>query len=45
MRWLCVALVSVVLCSLPARAHADEQRAWVKEIKDDKTWKRYSKPF
>lgn len=24
-------------------AHADEQRAWVKEIKDEKTWKAYSK--
>ena len=35
------ALVVIALC---AQAHAGvEQRAWVKEIPDAKTWKSYSK--
>jgi hypothetical protein len=39
-----VALVLVLLCGLFVHAHArTEQRAWVKDIPDAATWKRYSK--
>src|SRR5215470_17611352 len=37
------ALAVVVVAALCAQAHASEQRAWVKEVPDVKTWKAYSK--
>ncbi|MGE3765923.1 MAG: pyruvate, phosphate dikinase, partial [Kofleriaceae bacterium] len=36
-------LVVLALLFVPARALADEQRAWVREIKDAGDWKNYSK--
>jgi len=44
MRWLCVAVIAFAVLA-PRHARADEQRAWVKAIPDEATWKRYSKPF
>jgi hypothetical protein len=38
-----VALVALVLALLTAPALADEQRAWVREIPDQKTWENYTK--
>ena len=36
-------LVVLALLCVPARAFADEQRAWVREIKNGSDWKNYSK--
>ncbi len=38
-----VALVLTVMVALAAHAVAGEQRAWVKDVPDAATWKRYSK--
>lgn len=41
----CAVAVAVVASAAVAAApaHADEQRAWVREIRDEATWKRYSR--
>ncbi|MDB4963508.1 MAG: ppsA 1 [Myxococcales bacterium] len=41
MRTIALAVALLFVVSAPARA--DEQRAWVKSINDDASWKRYSK--
>jgi hypothetical protein len=42
MKQLALALTVAIACLAPAEADA-QQRAWVKEVRDDKTWQHYSK--
>jgi hypothetical protein len=37
------AVIVAAIAAAPATAHATEQHAWVKEVRDAKTWKAYSK--
>ena len=38
-------LLAMVMVAVAVPAHADESRAWVKTIPDDKVWATYSRTF